>query len=223
PQAQASAGQLSGGQAQRAALARALAFDPQVVLLDEPLAALDASTRAEVRHELRRHLDGHQGIKLMVTHDPVEAAALGDRIVVLESGRIIDQGVLADIAQRPRSRYIAEMAGVNVWRGRAEGGLVDLGATTLAAPETHQGDVFAVVHPAAVSLYREPPSGSPRNVWRGVIASLELTADRARVRIEAGVSLVAEVTPAAVADLGLEVGQVTWASFKATEVQVHPA
>ncbi|MFY9614702.1 MAG: TOBE domain-containing protein, partial [Candidatus Dormiibacterota bacterium] len=207
----------------RAALARALAFDPQVVLLDEPLAALDASTRAEVRHELRRHLDGHQGIKLMVTHDPVEAAALGDRIVVLESGRIIDQGVLADIAQRPRSRYIAEMAGVNVWRGRAEGGLVDLGATTLAAPETHQGDVFAVVHPAAVSLYREPPSGSPRNVWRGVIASLELTADRARVRIEAGVSLVAEVTPAAVADLGLEVGQVTWASFKATEVQVHPA
>ncbi|HEV3233532.1 MAG TPA: ABC transporter ATP-binding protein [Candidatus Dormibacteraeota bacterium] len=223
PQAQARAAQLSGGQSQRAALARALAFDPQVVLLDEPLAAVDASTRAEVRHELKRHLDGHQGVKLMVTHNPVEAAALGDRIVVLESGRIIDQGVLADIAQRPRSRYIAEMAGVNVWRGRAEGSLVDLGTATLAAPQTHLGAVFAVVHPAAVSLYRKPPSGSPRNVWRGDITGIELTAHRARVRIEAGVPLVAEVTPAAVADLGLEVGQVTWASFKATEVQVYPA
>ena len=223
PQTHTRAGRLSGGQSQRAALARALAFDPEVVLLDEPLAALDSSARVEVRHQLEQHLDGHPGIKVMVTHDPVEAAALGDRIVVLESGRVVDQGTLSGIAERPRSRYIAEFAGVNVWRGHARGGLIDLGGATLAGSGAQQGDVFAVVHPAAVSLYRGPPSGSPRNVWGGTVSGVELSADRARVRVDAGVPVVAEITTASVADLELEVGQMAWVSIKATEVAVYPA
>jgi molybdate transport system ATP-binding protein len=217
------AARLSGGQAQRVAMARALAFDPRVVLLDEPLAALDATARVEVRHQLRRHLDAHDGVKLMVTHDPLEAAALGDRVVVLEAGRVTDQGTLASIAERPRSRYIAEFAGVNVWRGRARQGVVALDGATLAIPDGWDGDVFAVVHPAAISVYRRAPSGSPRNVWRGRVTGLDLAAGRARVRIDAGVPVVAEVTAAAARDLGLELGMVAWASFKATEVVVHPA
>ena len=101
--------QLSGGQAQRVALARALATDPRLLLLDEPLAALDAGTRAEVRRDLRRHLQSFDGMRIMVTHDPVDAYALADRVAVMDSGRIIQLGSIAEVTARPRSRYIASL------------------------------------------------------------------------------------------------------------------
>ena len=215
--------QLSGGQAQRVALARALATQPQLLLLDEPLAALDASTRLETRRELRRQLDGYDGVRLLVTHDPVEAIALAERLIVLEDGRISQTGTPKEISERPRSRYVADLVGVNLYRGWAENDEIHIGsAGRLVAAGAGHGEVFAVVHPHAVALYRDPPGGTPRNVWQGTIEALDLEGERVRVRVDGPLPIVAEVTPGAVADLRLGDGGRIWASVKATEVVVYP-
>jgi molybdate transport system ATP-binding protein len=216
-------GQLSGGQAQRVALARALAPDPRLLLLDEPLAALDASTKAAVRRDLKQQLSRFDGISLFVTHDPVDAAALADAVLVIEDGRVMQEGTLPDITARPRSRYVADLVGVNLWRGRAKDGEVRVGDTTISAADAVDGDVFALVHPRSVSLYSDQPHGSPRNVWPGIATSLDSAGDRVRVRVEGPVTLVAEITNAALADLGLVGGEEVWVSFKASEVDVYPA
>ena len=215
--------QLSGGQAQRVALARALATEPRLLLLDEPLAALDASTRLETRRELRRQLEGYDGVRLLVTHDPMEAMALAERLIVLEAGHISQVGTPQEISEQPRSRYVADLVGVNLFRGRATGDEVLIGPSgRLVAPGAGRGDVFAVVHPHAVALYREPPGGAPRNVWEGTAETLDLEGERVRVRVGGPLPIVAEVTPAAVADLQLADGGPVWVSVKATEVVVYP-
>ncbi|MEW6475882.1 MAG: ABC transporter ATP-binding protein [Actinomycetota bacterium] len=215
--------QLSGGQAQRVALARALATEPRLLLLDEPLAALDASTRLETRRELRRQLDGYDGVRLLVTHDPVEAIALAERLIVLEDGHISQTGTPQEISGQPRSRYVADLVGVNLYRGWAEDDEIHVGAAgRLVAPGAGRGEVFAVVHPHAVALYRVPPAGTPRNVWEGTVEALDLEGERVRVRVDGPLPIVAEVTPAAVADLRLGDGGRIWASVKATEVVVYP-
>jgi molybdate transport system ATP-binding protein len=215
--------QLSGGQAQRVALARAMATEPRLLLLDEPLAALDASSRLETRRELRRQLDGYDGVRLLVTHDPMEAFALAERLVVLERGRISQTGTPKEISEQPRSRYVADLVGVNLYRGRANGEEVLIGASgRLVAPDAGRGEVFAVVHPHAVSLWRQPPAGSPRNTWLGTVEALDLQGERVRVRIGGPLPIVAEVTPAAVGALGLADGGPIWASVKATEIIVYP-
>jgi molybdopterin-binding protein len=222
--ADARPGTLSGGQQQRVALARALATDPRMLLLDEPLAALDISTRAEVRRDLRRHLRGFAGVNLIVTHDPLEAIALADRLIVIEAGRIVQTGTPADVAERPRSSYVADLVGVNLLRGRAWRDVVEVeGGGRLEVLGAGSGDVFAVIPPRSVSLWRRRPDGSPRNVWAGRAAGLDLIGDRVRVRVEGRPSLVAEVTPAAVAELRLAEGTEVWLSVKATEVTVYPA
>ncbi len=220
---------LSGGQAQRVALARALATDPRLLLLDEPLAALDASARAELRRELRRHLAGYQGTRLLVTHDPIEAMTLADQIVVLEAGRVTQTGTPAEVSARPRSRYVADLVGLNLFRGRidAADGRIELpgGAQLIAAGRDHHqsGEVFAVIHPRAVALYRTHPEGTPRNVWPATAEALDITGDRVRILCTGPVPLVAEITPAAVTALHLADGGPIWASVKATEVLVYPA
>jgi molybdate transport system ATP-binding protein len=215
---------LSGGQAQRVALARAMVSDPRLLLLDEPLAALDAATRAEVRRDLRRHLASFDGTRLLVTHDPLEAVALADRLVVLEGGRVTQTGTPQQVSARPRSRYVAELVGVNLFRGHAAGGVVRLaGGATLVAAGDHHGEVFAAVHPHAVALHRRAPEGTPRNVWAGAADTLDIVGDRVRVRVAGPVPIVAEVTPAAAAELRLADGGPVWASVKATEVTVYPA
>lgn len=217
--------ELSGGQAQRVALARALAPDPRLLLLDEPLSALDASTRLEVRRELRRHLASFPGVRLVVTHDPLEAIALADVLVVLEEGRVVQTGAPADVTARPRSRYVAELVGVNLWRAQADGDRIALpgGAQLQASGAGADGDVFALVHPRAVSLHRREPEGTPRNVWKGCAESLDLEGERVRVRVGGPIPIVAEVTPAAVADLRLADGGDVWISVKAAEIEVYPA
>jgi molybdate transport system ATP-binding protein len=215
--------QLSGGQEQRVALARALAGEPRLLLLDEPLAALDASTKVTVRRELKHHLNRFEGITLLVTHDPVDAAALADTVLVIEEGLVVQEGTIPDITARPRSRYVADLVGVNLWRGLAKDGEVKVGPSSIHAVDAGEGDVFALVHPRSVSLYADRPQGSPRNVWRGIATSLDLVGDRVRVRVEGPVPLVAEITNAALADLGLVGGEEVWISFKASEVDVYPA
>ena len=216
-------GTLSGGQAQRVALARALAAEPDMVLLDEPLTGLDAATRDTVRRDLAVHLRSFAGVRLVVTHDAVDALALADRIVVLEAGRVTQSGTAADIVARPRSAYVADLVGTNLYRGHAEAGAVrvDADAVIVTATSGPAGPVYVVVHPRAVSLHRHRPDGTPRNVWPGRVRHLERLADRVRVQVDGALSVVAEVTPAAVEDLGLAEGVEVWAAVKATEVDVY--
>jgi molybdate transport system ATP-binding protein len=214
---------LSGGERQRVALARALITEPRVLLLDEPLAAVDVSARVDLRRVLREQLSHYSGIRLLVTHDPLEAMALADRVVVLEEGKVAQEGSIADVTARPRSRWVATMLGLNLFRGIATDAGVEVGGTTIAALSDVRGAAFAVVHPRAITLHRARPEGSARNVWRGEAESLDLEGDRVRVRVVGEIPVVAEVTPAAVAELGLAAGGEVWVSVKATEVEVYAA
>lgn len=320
-------GQLSGGQAQRVALARALATEPKLLLLDEPLAALDQSTRALVRQTLRRHLADFDGVCLFVTHDPVEAVSLADRVLVLEGGRAVQYATPTEVARHPRSPWVARMLGRNAWHGTvtADGGLALPGpgrlvvADPLATPggrrsdatpggrrsdaapadgrdelpaagspgstprdpdgagseeagpdgadrdgagqggkrpvdEAYEGagpggaatkahldplttggprqertpprpaSALAIFGPEAVSVHRERPGGSPRNVWPGQVREITTVGSRLRVLIGSHQvpDLVAEITPAAAAELGLAEGTQVWTSVKATEITVVP-
>ena len=215
---------LSGGQAQRVALLRTLVTEPRLLLLDEPLSALDVSIRAEVRRELSRQLSGFKGVRILVTHDPLEAIALADRLLVLEQGKIVQDGSPGEVTARPRSRFVADLAGVNLLRGDGRGDHIELdGGEILTTPESGGGRVFAVIHPRAVALYLARPEGTPRNVWRATAEDLDLQGERVRVRLSGPVPLVAEVTPAAVRDLHLDSGADVWVAVKATEISVYPA
>jgi molybdate transport system ATP-binding protein len=218
--------QLSGGQAQRVGLARALAYSPQLLLLDEPFAALDATTRGEVRRELRKHLDEIGVPKILVTHDPVEAMALADRIVVLEAGRVVQRGTPDEIRDHPRTRYVADLLGINLLRGVLDRGRVALEGgfdVIVAADRAAAGPVILTVHPRAITLHRGSPEGSARNAWPTKVAALDDEGDRVRVRLGVPLPLVVEITRAAAGDLELAVGRPIWASFKATEVVVQSA
>ena len=216
--------QLSGGQAQRVALARALATEPQLLLLDEPLAALDARTRLETRAQLRGHLSGYAGATVLVTHDPLDALMLADRLVIIEDGRVVQTGDAAQITTRPQTDYVARLVGLNLYRGRSAGSAVTLpGGFMLTTATTQEGDVFVAFPPAAVALYAERPSGSPRNTWPATVASVSRHGDALRIELTGPIPVAADVTPAAGVQLGLEPGRTIWASLKATEATSYPA
>ncbi|MFD9543075.1 ABC transporter permease [Streptomyces sp. NPDC060022] len=217
--------QISGGQAQRVALARALAARPRLLLLDEPLAALDQTTRAHVRHTLRRHLDSFGGVCLIVTHDPVEAVALADRVLVLDDGRALQDAPPTEVTRHPRSPWVARMLGRNAWPGiaTAEGIQLTGGGTLVAAEPLPPGRAsLAVIAPEAVAVHRDRPTGSPRNVWPGTVREITTSGSRLRVLItsDQAPDLVAEITPQAVAELSLAEGTPVWTSVKATEATV---
>ncbi|MFJ3582255.1 ABC transporter permease [Streptomyces sp. NPDC090127] len=223
--AQRKPAQVSGGQAQRVALARALAARPRLLLLDEPLAALDQTTRAHVRHTLRRHLDSFGGVCLIVTHDPVEAVALADRVLVLDDGRALQDAPPADVSRHPRSPWVARMLGRNAWPGTATADGLHLtggGTLVVADPLPAGADALAIIAPEAVSVHRDKPSGSPRNVWPGTVREITTSGSRLRVLItsERAPDLIAEITPQAAAELGLADGIAVWTSVKATEATV---
>ncbi|MFI2779276.1 ABC transporter permease [Streptomyces sp. ALB3] len=219
--------QLSGGQAQRVALARALAARPRLLLLDEPLAALDQTTRAQVRHTLRTHLDGFGGVCLIVTHDPVEAVSLADRVLVLDEGRAVQDAPPGEVTRHPRSPWVARMLGRNAWPGTAttEGLRLPGGGHIVAAEPLPAGvPALAVIGPEAVSVHRERPGGSPRNVWPGTVREITASGSRLRVLVSSGEApdLVAEITPQAASELGLADGVAVWTGVKATEVSLVP-
>jgi molybdate transport system ATP-binding protein len=215
-------GQLSGGQAQRAALARALVGDPRVLLLDEPLSALDARTRLTVRAELRRHLAEFAGSTVLVTHDPVDAMALADRVVVVEDGGVVQAGTPAEVNRHPRTDYVARLVGLSLLPGTGAGLAVRLesGGTVAVAEET-SGPVFAAVRPESVALYLARPEGSPRNVWPVTLVGATPHGATVRCELAGEVPLVADVTATAFAELGLVPGASVWATVKASEVAVY--
>jgi molybdate transport system ATP-binding protein len=215
-------GQLSGGQAQRAALARALATDPALLLLDEPLSALDARTRLTVRAELRRHLAAFAGSTVLVSHDPVDAMALADRVVVVEDGRVVQEGTPADVARRPRTDYVARLVGLSLLPGTAEGTTVRLdGGGVVAVAEEASGPVLVAVRPESVALYLSRPAGSPRNVWPARLVGATPHGTAVRCELDGEVPLLADVTAPAFAELGLAPGSEVWATVKASEVAVY--
>jgi molybdate transport system ATP-binding protein len=217
-------GDLSGGQAQRVALARALAGDPTLLLLDEPLSALDARTRLDVQTELKRHLAGFAGPCLLVTHDPLEALVLADRLLVLEHGRIVQEGTPAEVARRPATEYVARLVGLNLYAGTADGDrvLLDDGGTFVVPDHGAHGEVLVALRPSAVLVSpHRPDVSSARNTWPATIDGLTLLTDRVRLDLRGEPSALVDVTPAAVAELGLGPGDEVWLTTKATEIEVY--
>ncbi|GAA0802196.1 ABC transporter ATP-binding protein [Spirilliplanes yamanashiensis] len=214
---------LSGGQAQRVALARALAVAPRLLLLDEPLAALDARTRLDTRASLHRHLGGFAGGALLVTHDPLDALVLANRLVIVEDGRVVQEGGAAEVTARPRTDYVARLVGLNLFRGTGSGATVRVGELDFAVADRVTGDAFVAFAPAAVAVHVERPTGSPRNTWAATVEGVQRHGDNLRVQLAGPVAAAADVTPAAAAQLGLTPGRAVWAAVKATETRSYPA
>jgi molybdate transport system ATP-binding protein len=229
PRAKPSA--LSGGERQRVALARALAPEPRLLLLDEPLSAVDVSARADLRTLLREVVAAFEGPCVLVVHDPVDALTLADRVAILEAGELIQIGTADEVRRAPASGYAADLVGVNLFRGRLEpvedgtGSVVTRsGAITVVWPDgvafERRDDIVATLRPADVALHLERPEGSPRNVLEGSVAEVAIHGERARVRVVSAPPVVAEITIGSVERLGLEPGLHVFASFKAVEVRL---
>ena len=221
--ARARPGELSGGERQRVGLARALAREPGVLLLDEPLSALDPHTRAALRLELKELLDELELPVLLVTHDFHDAAVLADRVAALTEGHVRQIGTPSELIAAPADAFVASFTGANVLAGAARPGADGLTEVALAdggvvySVDEALGDVEVAVYPWDVSISREPPHDSALNHVHGPITSLVVVGNRARVQVR---GLVGEVTAASVERLGLVEGDVVMASFKAAATRL---
>jgi molybdate transport system ATP-binding protein len=214
---------LSGGQAQRVALARALAGEPALLLLDEPLSALDAGTRLDVQAELKSHLSDFTGPCLLVTHDPLEALVLADRLLVLEDGAIVQDGTPAQVTRQPATEYVARLVGLNLYPGRAERGAVALDAGGAFAFPGHdqRGDVLVAVRPSAVLVTSQRLASDGASTWPARVTGLTLLADRIRLTLDGQPPALADVTPAEVADLSLGPGSQVWLAVRTGDLEVY--
>ena len=221
--ASARPGAMSGGQQQRVAMARALVTEPKLLLLDEPLAALDVSTKTDVRRLLREALRQSEAANVLVTHDLLDAVALGDRMVVIQDGGIVQTGTPAEVTARPRSRYVADLVGVNLLHGTASGTVLDIdGGGQILTTSAASGPVLATVSPTAVAVSRPRPEGHEPNTWAGQISAVDLMGDRVRVRIDGTPGITAEVSPRAVEELKLDDGGELWACVDPAAITVYP-
>lgn len=222
-------GQLSGGQAQRVALARALAADPELLLLDEPLSALDVDAAPALRGLLHRVLRRQDKPTVLVTHDVLDALVLSDRVLVLGDGAIVEQGPTREVLARPKARFTARIAGLNLLTGPASDGGLSFGGIPISGravePVEPSAPAAAVFAPSAVAVHLEAPHGSPRNTIPVRLTGFEPRGDVVRLRASTPGSehaLAADVTPAAIADLGLTTGDEVWFVIKAAELAIHP-
>ncbi len=217
--------ELSGGQGQRVALTRALATEPDVLILDEPLSALDVEAKRSVRAQLSDRLNDFSGATLLVTHDPVDVNLLADQLIVLEAGRVVQTGTPSEIRRGPQSSYIASFAGLNHLRAEVGDGQITIEGVDVvlqAADRTVSGAALVTIAPSAIALHLDRPGGSPRNVWLTRIAAIEEFGDVRRVSLASPLELAADLTPGAVEAMALAADQEIWASVKATEVGVVP-
>jgi molybdate transport system ATP-binding protein len=194
--------QLSGGQAQRVSIARALATHPRLLLLDEPFAGLDVGVATSLRVELGRHLASYDGVTLLVTHDAIDALTLADVVWVLDEGRLVQVGPPREVAAQPLTGHVARLVGLNV---------ID------------EDGRFVSFSPRAVTVSLEQPAGSARHRWPGTVTSLAPHGDAVRLLVSGAHDLLADVTPAAVAELGLVPGREVWLSVKETAVRSYAA
>jgi molybdate transport system ATP-binding protein len=221
---------LSGGERQRVALARALARRPHALLLDEPLSALDARTRKDAARTLAGLLRDLGVPAVLVTHDFAEAAELGDRIGVMDAGRVVQEGTASEIAARPLSAFVADFAGAVVLLGSASSGpdgltIVELaGGGTVVSTDVASGPVAASVFPWEIALgpVGAAGAGSAQNGVVGRVVTLTTLGNRVRVALDAPQPLAAEVTTAAAAALGLRPGVEVVATWKATVTRLTP-
>ncbi|PIE34447.1 MAG: ABC transporter ATP-binding protein [Ilumatobacter coccineus] len=215
--------QLSGGQAQRVALARALAISPRLLLLDEPLAALDVATRRRVRHDLRHHLADVEGVRILITHDPLDVYALADRVAIIDAGQIIQTGTISEITSHPRSSYVADLVGTNLIEGTlTTDGLVTPSGCIVHVTGSLRGPAFAIIRPQSITLSAKPISTSARNVFSGPVIEIDRIGDRARVSLGGPLPLTAEVTIEALESLSLTPGDRIHAAVKATDIEISP-
>lgn len=216
-------GDLSGGQAQRVALARALVIEPDLLLLDEPLAAIDVDRRSSLRRKLAEHLVGFDGPRLLITHDSTDAFLLADEVLIIEGGVISQSGTADEIRLRPRTPYAASFAGANLLQGLATDGHVKTGDFTFQiADHRIEGPVLAIIRPTAISVHLQKPQGSPRNTWATEVDVLEHLGDVVRIRTGEPLPLTIEITEDAVEALSLGDGSHIWVSVKATEILIEP-
>ncbi len=223
--------ELSGGERQRVALARALARRPRALLLDEPLSALDARTRASASRELATTLRDAAVPTVLVTHDFGEASLLGGRVAVIDAGRIVQQGSARELAAAPASSFVADLTGAVVLTGTARHGTDGLTfvklehqAGNVASTDAGSGPVAVSVHPWDIALARpdDVVSGSAQNRVAARVTSITHVGNRVRVGLDAGQPLVAEVTEPALRDLALETGAPVSASWKAAATRLVP-
>ncbi|MBO4206214.1 ABC transporter ATP-binding protein [Micromonospora echinofusca] len=213
---------LSGGQAQRVALARALAVEPVLLLLDEPLAALDARTRLDTRAELHRQLADHPGATLLVTHDPLDALVLADRLVVVEDGRVVQTGDATTITTRPRTDYVARLVGLNLHRGHADGHAVRIAAgVALTVGDDLHGEVFVAFPPSAVALHPGRPD-AVANTWPATVGGIQRHGDNLRIDLTGPLRVAADLSPAAAARLHPVPGQTVWAEVRPSDIRAYP-
>ena len=216
--------ELSGGEQQRVAIARTMATEPELLLLDEPMSALDVSAKAEMRRYLTNHLRSLDCAVLIVAHDPLDALGLADRVYVMEEGRIVQAGTPSDLRSRPATEYIAQLAGVNLLSGELSGDSVSVGrhALRVVPSPDDEGAVLVQVHPNAISVHRERPSGSARNVWESAVVAVEVKGPVARVSFDQPIPITAEITSEALEQLSISVGSDVYVAVKATEIEVRP-
>ena len=220
-------GELSGGQRQRVALARALASNARILLLDEPFASLDATHRSWVRAELKTFLRETGLPALVVTHDPLDAFIVGDRLAVNENGRIVQSGTARDLLTRPRTAFVADLVGLNVYEGTLEAGTgtkaARVGPVTFhVLADALSGPVNLAFAPSDVALAALAPAGSYQNTFPVQVREVFGLPDRLRVTLDAGVPMAAEITHEAGRGLPLEPGATLWALIKATTIRVYP-
>ncbi len=215
---------LSGGEIQKVALARALATSPVVLLLDEPVSALDMSARLETRRFLGDHLGRFRGPRIVVTHDPTEAFVLADRVLIIEEGRVLQEGPTDELFTRPATQYVADLLGDNRLRGRrTDPTTVWVGQAELTVVEGQTGeDVLVTIRPEVISFFPAQPEGSPRNRWQTIVTGLERRHGVVRVHVGDPLPLVGEITPSGASALGITPGADIWVAIKATEIDVIP-
>jgi molybdate transport system ATP-binding protein len=229
--------EISGGQAQKVALARTLAAEPRLLLLDEPLSALDARARLDVRAQLRSHVRQFPGPVVIITHDPLEAMIMADRLLVIENGRVVQAGTPTQVARQPATQYVARLVGLNLYAGMLDPAtryvrLDDGGTFTVVTVDDNpiavenpavRRRVLVGLRPSAITIHTtRPTQASPRNVWEGTVAALELLADRVRVQVDACPPALVDISSGAVAELSLRPGTAVWLSAKAIETEAYP-
>jgi len=219
-------GTLSGGEQQRAAIARALIMEPEVLLLDEPLSALDSETRTKLRKELRKIHSFTRTTMIHVTHSFDEAFLLGNRMAIMNNGEIVQVGEPSEVFRKPNCKFVAEFLGMtNVFRGesRIDNGmaLIDINGIRLTSADSRDGQVYVSIRPEDILVSLVPFESSARNSFQGELKDISDAGIIVKITVDVGgVPLVAAITRRSFIDMGLRPSKKVFLTFKAVDVHI---